>query len=109
MLFINYFVIFNFQNTLIIKRIIGIEGDHILITEGQVHLNKLTISNDYLKGLPESNYTDFHDLTIHYNNFYVLGDNRRQSSKDSREIGSIKKNSISEIVLIRIWPIKFFK
>ena len=105
----NQIVIFNFQNTLIIKRIIGIEGDHILITEGQVYLNKLTISNDYLKGLPESNYTDFHDLTIPYNNFYVLGDNRRQSSKDSREIGSIKKNSISEIVLIRIWPIKFFK
>ena len=39
----NQIVIFNFQNTLIIKRIIGIEGDHILITEGQVYLNKLTI------------------------------------------------------------------
>lgn len=105
----NQIVIFNFQNSLMIKRVVGIGGDHILIKEGQVYLNQSTISNDYLEGLPESNYTDFHNLTIPDNNLYVLGDNRRQSSKDSRELGSIKHESVSEIVLIRIWPLKFFR
>ena len=105
----NQIVIFNFQNSLMIKRVVGIAGDHILIKEGQVYLNQSTISNDYLEGLPESNYTDFHNLTIPDNNLYVLGDNRRQSSKDSRELGSIKHESVSEIVLIRIWPLKFFR
>ena len=105
----NQIVIFNFQNSLMIKRVVGIAGDHILIKEGQVYLNQSTISNDYLEGLPESNYTDFHNLTIPDNNLYVLGDNRRQSSKDSRELGSINHESVSEIVLIRIWPLKFFR
>ncbi len=105
----NQIVIFNFQNSLMIKRVVGIAGDHILIKEGQVYLNQSTISNDYLEGLPESNYTDFHNLTIPDHNLYVLGDNRRQSSKDSRELGSIKHESVSEIVLIRIWPLKFFR
>ena len=105
----NQIVIFNFQNSLMIKRVVGIAGDHILIKEGQVYLNQSTISNDYLEGLPESNYTDFHNLTIPDNNLYVLGDNRRQSSKDSRELGSIKHESVSEIVLIRIWPLKLFR
>lgn len=105
----NQIVIFNFQNSLMIKRVVGIAGDHILIKEGQVYLNQSTISNDYLEGLPESNYTDFHNLTIPDNNLYLLGDNRRQSSKDSRELGSIKHESVSEIVLIRIWPLKFFR
>ena len=32
----NQIVIFNFQNSLIIKRVIGIAQDHILIHEGKI-------------------------------------------------------------------------
>ncbi|MAO75402.1 MAG: signal peptidase I [Chloroflexi bacterium] len=103
----NQIVIFNFQNSLIIKRVIGIAQDHILIHEGKIYLNKCKTSTNYLNKLPESNFTDFDDVTIPNHHVYVLGDNRRQSSKDSREIGTINQSIISEIVFLKIWPLKF--
>ena len=39
----NQIVIFNFQNSLMIKRVVGIAGDHILIKEGKIYLNQSTI------------------------------------------------------------------
>ena len=80
----NQIVIFNFQNSLIIKRVIGI--DSVGVTAYRA---------------------DFDDVTIPNHHVYVLGDNRRQSSKDSREIGTINQSIISEIVFLKIWPLKF--
>jgi signal peptidase I len=91
-----------------IKRIIGLPGETIEISDG-----KIFISNGEKKVLNESSYLNFSftsgDLRISLSNdeYFVLGDNR-QFSLDSRRFGPIKKKEIVGRVLVRLWPVYSF-
>ena len=70
----------------LIKRIIGLPGDVIEITDGYVYVNGEKIQEDYLPGQGISGEMDA--ITVPENQLFVMGDNR-ENSLDSREVGCI--------------------
>lgn len=88
-----------------IKRVIGIEGDHIQITEdGQVYRNEGKLEEKYTKdGITNIN-GKYVDLIVPDNCVFVMGDNRLES-KDSRYFGCIPVEKVNGYILVRVWPL----
>ncbi len=96
-----------------IKRVIGIPGDKISIQDDQLYINGKAKLEPYL----EKNYEaakqmgmlrlteDFQEFTVPAESYFVLGDNRLNST-DSRVIGFISKETIIGEVTIRISPLE---
>ena len=97
------------QDTNIVKRVIGIPGDHIVIKDGCVYIDDQLLTEEYLD--PEvttSAFSDaFQDVLLADDEYYVTGDNRPYS-KDSRFFGPVKKKDITGEVLIRFYPFSRF-
>lgn len=90
------------ENSVMLKRIVGLPGEKIAMEHGHVYINGNllhdTWTNTYNRG------TDTMDLRIvPQNSYFVLGDNRREST-DSRDetVGMIEKDEIIGKV-IRQW------
>ncbi len=92
-----------------LKRVIGLPGERIEITNGRVKVfNTEHIDGAYIN---ETNYLNPSVLTtgdinvkLGPNEFYVLGDNR-PASLDSRRIGPIQRGDVVGRVLLRGWPL----
>ena len=97
-------VVFSEPNTqrMMIKRIIGVPGDHIVIRSGEVRINGVVGNDDYTAdGATDGDM----DIVIPEGRYFVLGDNRLHS-KDSRAamVGCVPKESIMGKVSIRLYP-----
>lgn len=93
----------------LIKRVIGLPGEHVSIKNSKVYINGKLLSESYISKNIEYSDFDLADLgydVIPENMYFVLGDNRTDgSSIDSRRIGLIKKKSINGKIILRFWPI----
>jgi len=100
---------------ILIKRVIGIEGDKIKIdyTNNHVYVNDQQISNDHIKEIMIDNgYFDrtymtengVYEYEVPENCVFVMGDNRNDS-KDSRSIGYVPEESIMGKAVFRIFPL----
>lgn len=91
----------SFMKKSLIKRVIGIEGDHIQIVDGDVIVNNQRLDENYINSLT---YGDI-DVVVPDGHVFVLGDNR-QVSRDSRDsaVGFVRKSSIKGRAYIRIYP-----
>ena len=84
------------EETLLIKRVIGLPGETVKIDSGYVYINDEKLVESYL---PEGTMTyanesyEIADITLAEDEYFVLGDNR-SVSKDSRRIGPINKKDI---------------
>ena len=76
-----------------IKRIYGLPGETITISNGNMYINDIQIANDNLKNSLSSNIDQ--NVKLGEDEYYVLGDNL-DSSKDSRflDVGNINKKDI---------------
>jgi signal peptidase I len=88
-----------------IKRIIGLPGETVEIKQGVVYIHKgdgtvLTLDEPYIKEAPTRPY--YGDI-IPDNEYFVLGDNRNNSS-DSRTGWTVKYEYIIGKAWISIWP-----
>ena|SRR5215831_1330321 len=86
-----------------IKRIIGVPGDIIKITGGQVYVNGKALAEDYV---PEE-YRDRISLgpeRVPPDKFFVLGDHRN-SSNDSRAWGFVDRKYIYGKAVFVYWPL----
>ncbi len=87
-----------------IKRIIGLPGETV-----EIRNNKVTIYNGEGKVLGESYLSEFQqtlgDLVMRLkdNEYFVMGDNRLQSS-DSRRWGALERKYIVGRAFVRLWP-----
>ena len=89
------------KNLDLIKRVIGLPGDHIVIGDGRVSVNGKTLTEPYIAAEPD--YSGLWDVPKDY--LFVLGDNRNDSS-DSHAWGFLPiKNVVGKALLI-YWPPK---
>lgn len=94
------------NNKMLIKRVIGLPGDHIEIDNGVVKVNGTELKEDYVKN--NKSYDGIFDVPD--NKIFFLGDNR-SGSYDSRhwENPYIDKSDIEGKAQFRYYPIKDFK
>ncbi len=95
-----------------IKRIIGLPGDNVTVDQGRVTITNKEHPNGFVldeKYLPNQNVTLGRPdpVSVDDSHFYVLGDNRLQSS-DSRVWGLLPKSDMVGKVFLRVLPLKLF-
>lgn len=81
------------QSKSYIKRIVGLPGETIEIKDGKVLINEILIEEPYLNPDYVSEDTMPAPVTIAPDHYFVLGDNRRNSS-DSRYWGTVPRKLI---------------
>lgn len=89
-----------------IKRIVGLPGEHIYISEeGDVYINNELLEEKYLpEGLKTPRMGQVYDIVVPEGYVFVMGDNRN-GSKDSRAFGAIPIDRVEGKVVIRVWPL----
>ena len=90
-----------------IKRVIGVAGDHIRITDGKVYLNGEELQENYVAEGAVTISDRYTDLVVPEGYVFVMGDNREHST-DSRSFGCIPVEKIESKVWIRFWPLNKF-
>jgi signal peptidase I len=99
------------EETYYIKRVIGLPGERILITENTIYINGEPLLEEYGKEAMEEDTEGIAktELVLGEDEYFVLGDNRNHS-KDSRDasVGPIKGDTILGKAAIRIWPLESF-
>jgi signal peptidase I len=86
-----------------VKRVIGKGGDTIEIKDMVVYRNGEPLSEAYIN---TEAYEDFSEVTVPVGTYFVMGDNRANSS-DSRypSLGFVERDAIDGKVIFRIWPL----
>ncbi|MCS7002977.1 MAG: signal peptidase I [Dehalococcoidia bacterium] len=84
-----------------IKRVIGLPGETIEIRNGWVFINGQRLNEPYIQDRPNYNYGP---ERVPEDNFFVLGDNRNNSS-DSHVWGNVPRDFIIGKAWISYWPI----
>lgn len=96
------------RKTYYVKRIIGLPGETVQIDEaGDIYINGDKIPDLYGREVMRSPGRAIEPVLLSEDEYFVLGDNRNNSS-DSRaeDVGSIKRRDIIGRVLVRIWPLR---
>lgn len=88
-----------------IKRVIGLPGEKICITDGKVYINGEEFKEKNLVDAMITGGLAEEELTLDKGEYFVLGDNRNQS-EDSRysNVGMITKKNIIGKAWLRIKP-----
>lgn len=88
----------------LVKRIIGVEGDHIEIINDIVYIDDKELEEEYiLENKTKGNI----DIFIDKNCFFVMGDNRKVSlDSRSENVGIINEEHIIGKVIVRMFPIE---
>lgn len=93
----------NGQEKLLIKRIIGIPGDVISISDGALYRNGELTEEPYT--MDGYTATNMNEITVPEESLFVMGDNR-QNSIDSRDnsLGFIEYDRIVGKAVFRLYP-----
>lgn len=101
-------------NKQLIKRVVGMPGDHVVVTEG-----KLTVYNsEHPKGYSPDTSLPYGkvisstpgdiDLVVPKGQIFVCGDNR-SNSFDSRYFGTVPLHNVIGKLLVRVYPVGTIK
>src|SRR5436853_538713 len=85
-----------------IKRVIGLPGDRVRVTDGRVFLNGKPVSEPYV---PQE-YLDSRptrEFTVPAESYFVMGDHRSMSN-DSRDFGPVARQYIYGKAVFGYWP-----
>ncbi len=91
-----------------IKRIIGLPGERIRISNESIFINDKKLHEDYLPPDMKTNPGGFlkegETILLGEDEYFVCGDNRPHS-RDGREFGPIKRQAIIGKAWLRYWPL----
>ena len=83
-----------------VKRVVGLPGETIEVRGGVVHINGSALTEDYVPAERNQTGASFPQKHIPENHFYVLGDNRDNSS-DSRYWGTVDRSLVEGKLYMR--------
>jgi signal peptidase I len=89
----------------LIKRVIGLPGETITISENQVHVNGVALEEPYLA--PDLVMPDEGPFEVGEDEVFLMGDNR-EFSFDSRRFGNIPLEDLVGRAFVIIWPVENF-
>lgn len=102
----NEIIVLKHDDKHMIKRIIGLPGEHIEYKNNTLYINGEAYKEKFLE---ESQISKDYDTgVIPDGKYFVLGDNR-VNSLDGKDFGLIDKSEIIGKAWIRIWPLNKFK
>lgn len=81
------------ETKIFLKRVIGLPGEKIEIRKGKVFINDVYLEETYVDPLLNQSDSNRPQMIIKNENYFVMGDNRDNSS-DSRVWGTVDKNLI---------------
>ncbi len=98
-------VVIKYGNERIIKRVIGLPGEHIKYEDNILYVNNKKVEERFNHALTYDFKLEELDgiSKIPDGYYFVVGDNRN-SSMDSRMIGLIPKNDIDGVATMRLYP-----
>lgn len=86
-----------------IKRVIGLPGDKIQIINGSFYINDKKLTESYIPEETETNSERTINEVLKADNYFVVGDNRTNSS-DSRVWGTAPRADIIGKAVFKIFP-----
>lgn len=87
----------------LIKRVIGMPGETVQITDNKIYVNDKVLEENFGVGITY----DIDKVTLKDDEYFVLGDNRI-ISMDSRVFGTINKEEIKGTTNFVLYPFKSF-
>lgn len=84
-----------------VKRIIGMPGDTVRVEKGAVYVNNVPLDEPYIK---EKCQYSMASITVPAGNYFVMGDNRNNST-DSHYGWTVPRQNVIGEVWLRFWPI----
>ena len=84
-----------------VKRVIGLPGDEILITDGQVTVNGTPLDEPYAV----EELADYGPVTVPQGQLFFLGDNRPNSSDSRRSLGFVGIDDLVGRAVVTIFPL----
>lgn len=92
-------VVFEYGQTYLIKRVVGLPGDTVAVVKGILYVNNIKYDESYLS---EECITRFMDssfmVTVGGDEYFVMGDNR-DNSRDSRSFGCVPRDTITGVAI----------
>ncbi|HUG31834.1 MAG TPA: signal peptidase I [Acidimicrobiia bacterium] len=89
----------------LIKRIVGLPGDTITISDDVVHIDGVPLVEPYLSA--DVTMPDDGPFEVGADEVFVMGDNR-EFSFDSRRFGTIEMDALIGRAFVIIWPVSNF-
>lgn len=85
----------------LIKRVVGLPGEEVVITAGQVYVNGQPLSEPYISSQHAA--INWGPRLLGADEYLVLGDNR-DNSNDSRSFGPVRRAEIIGKAWFSLWP-----
>ena len=99
-------VVINYNNTKLVKRIIGMPGENISYKDNQLYINEKKFNDIETSRTSDFSLKELFEIDkIPENYYFVMGDNRN-NSLDSRDyrVGLIKKEDLVGVTIFRLYP-----